>query len=92
MKRFRLSSILFAAAALCATVFTTFIAPAVELVVATGRAVKNLVLDGFKLAANQDADARRAVVWFVVAKAFVQRLAKRERLVLTASWRMCPST
>ena len=26
------------------------------------------------------------------ARAFVTRLAKRERPVLTASWRMCPST
>lgn len=31
-------------------------------------------------------------VAFVQAKAFVQRIAKRERPIMTSTWRMCPST
>lgn len=31
-------------------------------------------------------------VQLVQAKAFVMRLAKRERPVVTSAWRMCPST
>ena len=30
-------------------------------------------------------------VAFVQAKAFVQRIAKRERPIMTSTWRMCPS-
>lgn len=59
--------------------------------VATYRAVKSFVYDAFKLvAAPDDAHARPAVA-FVQAKAFVQRIMKRERPQLTGSWRMCPS-
>lgn len=66
--------------------------PAVELVVNTYRAAKKLVLDGFKLAANGGDGLFRPAVLLVQAKAFVARLAKRERPEVTGSWRMCPST
>ncbi|MCY1170549.1 hypothetical protein D9M73_106240 [compost metagenome] len=66
--------------------------PLFDVVVATGRALKNLVLDGFKLAAGDAEDFKKPRVWLVRAKAFMLRLAKRERPEVSGSWRMCPST
>lgn len=63
-----------------------------DVVVATGRAFKNLVLDGFKLAAANHATLARPLTLLVQAKAFVLRLAKRERPVKSTAWSMCPST
>lgn len=60
--------------------------------IAAARAVKTWALDGFKLAAQVDAPLSRPAVVMVQAKAFVLRLAKRERPQLSGSWRMCPST
>jgi len=65
--------------------------PVFHVVTAAYRAVKDWVLDGFKLAAAKVEDTKPAV-WFVQAKAFVLRLAKRQRPELTGGWRMCPST
>lgn len=42
-------------------------------------------------AAHQDSANTPAIVGFVKAKAFNQRLIKRERPVLSPTWRMCPS-
>ena len=92
MKRSRFSSWLFAAAALCAFAFSTFAAPAVALVVATGRTLKNLVLDGLQLAVPADQSKSAVVVAFVQARAFVLRLIKRDRPVKSTEWSMCPST
>lgn len=49
-------------------------------------------LSACKLATPKDETAKRPVVRLIQAKAFVLRLAKRERPELTGSWRMCPST
>ena len=65
---------------------------AVGAVYAVGRMLKYLALDAVELASNKSAVARRAVLWFVWAKAFVCRLAKRQRPLVSSSWRMCPST
>lgn len=92
MKRFRIAHLLTAAVMACAIAFAAAVRPAFELVVATGRALKNLVLDGFKLAANTEAEKERTVLPFVQAKAFKARKDKRERPEVSSSWRMCPST
>lgn len=42
------------------------------------------------LAPTADSD-RAPAVRFVQAKAFVQRIIRRERLQMTSGWRMCPS-
>lgn len=68
------------------------IRPAFDVVTATYRKVKDWVLDGFKLAACADENHPRASALLLQAKAFVLRLAKRERPEVTGSWRMCPST
>jgi hypothetical protein len=66
--------------------------PLFDVAVATGRALKNLVLDGFKLAAGSKADRERTVLPFIQARAFTLRRAKRQRPEVSGSWRMCPST
>lgn len=63
-----------------------------DVVVSTARAFKNIVLDGFKMAANDKADKERSVLPFVQARSFVARLIKRDRPVKSTEWSMCPST
>lgn len=43
------------------------------------------------IVAPKEAEAKAPAVLLVRAKAFVLRLVKRERPVVTPSWRMCPS-
>lgn len=57
---------------------------------ATIRGVTAVVKSGLSLFAASE-PARTDGIPMVQAKAFEQRLSKRERPVLTASWRMCPS-
>jgi len=52
---------------------------------------KSFVLDACALATDETSGVSKPSVQRVQAKAFVQRLAKRERPVVTSSWRMCPS-
>ncbi len=54
------------------------------------RALKNLLVDTFKSHAQAKALWADAVP-FTRAKSFVARIVKRDRPVLTNSWRMCPS-
>lgn len=86
------SRVLLAAACMLASAVSYFVTPAVGLAVATCRKLKTLVLDGFKLAANELESQRKPAVWRIQARAFIQRLAKRDRPELSGSWRMCPST
>lgn len=92
MKKLRIFSLLFAVVALCGYAFSTFCATAADLVVSTARAVKNWVRDGFELAAAAEAEKARTVLPFVQARAFVGRLIRRERVLLSSGWRQCPST
>lgn len=82
---------LMASAAVCAAVAAVTV-PIAQAVVATARAFKDFVLDGFKLAGGEDEGEAQPAVMLVQAKAFVLRLAKRERPEVSGSWRMCPST
>lgn len=89
MKSFR--NVLSLAVLACAAFVSSGFAAVQAIAVASYRAVKSWMLDGFELmAATSDANARPAIT-HVQAKAFVQRIIKRERPVLSSSWRMCPS-
>ncbi|MDB5966476.1 MAG: hypothetical protein JWQ72_2976 [Polaromonas sp.] len=46
---------------------------------------------GFTAKFRTDDATRRTAVTFVQVRAFVARIVKRERPVVSASWRMCPS-
>lgn len=92
MQRSRFFSMLACAAIACMAFVSTAVHVAVHAVVATYRSAKNLVLDGFKQAAADSAGKALPLAAFVQAKAFVMRLAKRERPEVSGSWRMCPST
>lgn len=66
--------------------------PAFAVVAAAYRKVKDWVLDGFKMAGGEGDGFARPAMLLKQAKAFVQRLVKRQRPEVTGSWRMCPST
>ncbi len=87
----RFTSLIVAAAALCMAAASTAYRQTADAVCTFARAFKNVVLDGFKLAAQLDSGKALAVVPFVQAKAFVLRIIKRERPEVSTSWRMCPS-
>lgn len=91
MQRNYFSRSLLAAIAFAAAACSSIAQAAVATVYAVGYVLKSLVLGGIELAGNQKASLRRAVVWFVWAKAFTLRIAKRQRPVVSSSWRMCPS-
>lgn len=87
MKRSFLAIALLACASLAAACYHAVADP----LVAVCRMAKSFVLDACALAANENSGVSKPFVQRVQAKAFVQRLAKRERPVVTSSWRMCPS-
>ena len=83
---------LFAVAVLaCASFVSSSLAALHEFAIATYRGVKGLIYDGFKLMARVDDAHARPAIAVVQAKAHAQAFMKRERPVLTGSWRMCPS-
>lgn len=82
-----------AAAASCA-----FVSNAVDLAAAAVHAARDRVF-GWLVAASAPfkrqadwTDLARPPVPLVQARAFVMRLAKRQRPITTPRWRMCPST
>jgi hypothetical protein len=52
---------------------------------------KTFVLDAVEALSREDVERKVSKVPMVKAKAFSQRIMKRERPVVTSSWRMCPS-
>lgn len=91
MKRGILAIALAACALIAHAVYDTMVTPVVNLAYSIGVRLKAWTAEAFALAASQPGTPSRPVVLLVKARAFVARLAKRERPVLTASWRMCPS-
>lgn len=89
MKSFR--NVLSLAVLACAAFVSLGFAAVQAFAVATYRAVKDCIHDGFKLVAGVVSDLNPVSIRIVQAKAFVQRIIKRERPVLSSSWRMCPS-
>jgi hypothetical protein len=52
----------------------------------------HFTLRGLDLVARAEPEGKGPAVVLVQAKAFLQRLVKRERPVISNTWRMCPST
>lgn len=63
----------------------------IDMAKKVGGAVKRVFLEGCELAAQGQVAAHRAVILFVAARSFTQRIERRERMQLTASWRLVPS-
>lgn len=61
-----------------------------DTVITSCRAFKNLLVDNFMGMAFTDPFTPKAT-GYPQAKAYKARIEKRERPVLTNSWRMCPS-
>ena len=55
-------------------------------------AIRDFCLSAVGTVATKTADLIAQVTPLVQARAYVMRLAKRERPELTGSWRLCPST
>lgn len=88
MKRSFLAIALLACAALASVCFHAVADP----VIAACQRFKNIVLYGFKLAEIEPVNSTRPAKQRVRAKSFLAGIMKRERPVVTGSWRMCPST
>ena len=88
---FKFLSALCLAAAALSCVAKAFVVAAKSVAVASLIWLKTTTLDAFKLAATQDDGKAVSVVSFMQAKAFVLRIIKRDRPVVSADWRMCPS-
>lgn len=96
MKRFfhHLVSFIAVAAIACSAVFSAVAAWRSELRnfgQKIGHAVKRVFLGGCELAAQGLEAVRRAVIFFVAARSYVQRIERRKDLQLTAGWRLVPS-
>lgn len=87
MKRSFLAIALMACASLAVACYHAVADP----IVSVCRSVKAFALDACSLAANEGSGVAKPAVMRVQAKAFVMRLVKRDRPVVTSSWRMCPS-
>ncbi|MBC7600526.1 MAG: hypothetical protein H7238_16120 [Polaromonas sp.] len=92
MKSSRLLSLCFAAVAFCFAAVAWAVEPVAMLVCTAVRAVKKFTLDGLKLVGSGSSDVYLSGVPLVQAKAFMLRVIKRERPVVSSAWRMCPST
>lgn len=92
MKRSFLAVIALSACAALASVASTTYDRVAGIALSVFRGVKDFVLGGIALVAGTPAETNGPAVVLVQAKAFVMRLVKRERPVVTNSWRMCPST
>jgi len=84
-------SLAFACAIAVGSLLVSSVAHVAKTAYVTCRAFKNLLVDGFMAMATKQ-PAQPEAVAYVRAKEFVLRIAKRERPVVTQSWRMCPST
>lgn len=87
MKRSFLAIALMACASLASACYHAVADP----IVSACRFIKSFALDACSLAANEGSGVAKPVVVRVQAKAFVMWLVKRDRPMVTSSWRMCPS-
>jgi hypothetical protein len=93
MKRFFCSALAIASLACVAVLaFADDIGDRLITAVRSGRyRIKHFLLDAIEAVAQPAAAVRDAIVLFVAAKSFVQRIVRRERLHVTPGWRLCPS-
>lgn len=76
----------------CAFAAAAFHSFAVEPIIAAYRMARGFVSDAFKAVGESSTSADlNPVSLRLKFKAFTQRIEKRERPVVTSSWRMCPS-
>lgn len=54
-------------------------------------AVKRVFMEACEMAAQGQVAVYRAVILLVAARSFTQRIERRERMQVTASWRLVPS-
>ena len=92
MKFSRLLLLCFAAAVFCVAALAKAVASVAVLMYAAVHAVKKFTLAGFKLVGSGSSEFYLSDVPLVQAKAFMLRVMKRERPVVSSAWRMCPST
>lgn len=93
MKSIFRSIVAIAALAIAAAASVT--ANVVTSVYAIARGVRDrairFIVHAVEVVAVAAAAVRDAVVLFIAAKSFVQRIVRRERLHVTPGWRLCPS-
>ena len=87
MKRSFLAIALMACASLAAACYHAVADP----IVSVFRSIKSFALDACSLEANEGFGVAKPAVVRVQVKAFVMQLVKRDRPMVTSSWRMCPS-
>ena len=96
MKSFRILGALAAVGALLLAATASAVERTTTLVLSAGdavwRGVCTFAAEVVRVIAPKALTDTTPAVRKAQAKAFVQRLAKRERPVVTSSWRMCPST
>ncbi len=92
MKRSLFAWAALACIAVATAAYSHVVAPIAAFAVSAGSWVKRMALEAVKLAGGEDEGESQPAVMLKQAKAFVLRLAKRERPEVTGSWRMCPST
>ncbi len=92
MKKSFRSYLIMAAASIMATASLAVAAVSniADKVLSTCRAFKNYLVDTFLGLASAEPGTPE-VVPIVRAKEFILRIARRERVILTNSWRSCPS-
>lgn len=73
-----------------ASLAVTAVSAVADKVLTTWRAFKNYLVDSFLGLASAEPGKPEAVP-IVRAKEFLLRIARRERVILTNSWRSCPS-
>ncbi len=91
MKSRRFLSVVMLACVALATVAVASVRSIVAFAREVGMHAKAWLVDAVGLVAGTDTEQRKPAVLLVQAKMFVQRLVKRERPVVTSTWRMCPS-
>jgi hypothetical protein len=82
---------LYALALACVALAASAVSHVVDAAVSAYRFTKDCLATGFKLLAGEAADLNPVSIRITQAKAFVQRIMKRERPTVTPGWRMCPS-
>lgn len=82
---------LMACAAFATYTHEVVVAPVLKAYKAVKRVLGEWVLRALSVAAKQALDLNPVSI-FAAAKSFYLRIARRERPVVTAGWRCCPST
>lgn len=91
MKSSRFGLVLLAAAALCVAAVTYTADAVVSAYYAVKKFTFDLASDAFAAFGAKAETGTGPAVQRVQAKAFQRRIEKRERPVVTSTWRMCPS-